>query len=126
MVSEFTSNEPVLITSAPVHPDWAWVRGDWKRLLAFGFGSGLEALDVELRAGLRQVRGNHGDLGCREGGGREGGDGEGGKRGAPEGAGEMDGHVNSLLGAIRTGSRDPERGGRERRIARSLPQRRTI
>lgn len=41
MASECPSEEPGMTTSGAVIPDFNWMLGDWRRLLAFGFGSGL-------------------------------------------------------------------------------------
>lgn len=41
MVSSYELDEQASTTSAPVIPDWRWICSDWRRFLAFGFGSGL-------------------------------------------------------------------------------------
>lgn len=41
MEKEYLSSEPASITSGPVIPDRTWMFADWRRVLAFGFGSGL-------------------------------------------------------------------------------------
>lgn len=40
-MSQYISEEQGTTTSAPIIPEWSWVKADWRRLLAFGFGSGL-------------------------------------------------------------------------------------
>lgn len=40
-MSNYSTDAQDTTTSPARVPDWLWVRSDWKRLLAFGFGSGL-------------------------------------------------------------------------------------
>lgn len=42
-MKSYTSDAQDTTISQPRIPDWNWVRRDWRRLLAFGFGSGLAA-----------------------------------------------------------------------------------
>ena len=41
MNTEASPSAAAATTISTITPDWNWVRQDWKRLLAFGFGSGL-------------------------------------------------------------------------------------